>query len=116
MKHVHYEEVENKAVEVAGAEGVHVRWLIAEEDGAPNFYMRRFELAPGGMTPRHTHFWEHEVYVLEGEGTVFCNGAEEAFRPGDVVYVAPDEEHNFIAGPDGRVAFLCLIPKEGKGH
>jgi quercetin dioxygenase-like cupin family protein len=38
--------------------------------GAPNFVMRLFEIDPDGYSPFHTHAWEHEVFVLEGEGTV----------------------------------------------
>lgn len=114
MKHVHYDEVESAEVNVPGAEGVAVRWLISPEDGAANFYMRRFELAPGGRTPRHTHSWEHEVYILEGEGTVFGSGRESRFRAGDVIYVSPNEEHYFAADSRGPAAFLCLVPKEAK--
>ena len=114
MKHVHYTQVEGQAGDAPGVEGVQVRWLISSEDGAPTFYMRRFELEPGGHTPRHTHPWEHEVYILEGEGTVLCEAAEERFRPGDVIYIPGGEEHRFVADAGGAVAFLCLIPKEGK--
>jgi quercetin dioxygenase-like cupin family protein len=114
MKHVHYDEVELEPVQAEGASGVKVRWLISEEDGAPTFYMRRFELEPEGRTPRHSHKWEHEVYILEGDGTVLENGKEKPFSAGDVLYCAPDEEHFFQAGPQGT-AFLCLVPKEGKG-
>jgi quercetin dioxygenase-like cupin family protein len=109
MKHVHYEEVEAQDVDHPGARDATVRWLISADDGAPHFSMRRFELAPGGNTPRHVHDWEHEVYVLEGEGTVFGGGAERPFRPGDTVYIPPGEEHSFTAG-QRPVAFLCLIP------
>ena len=115
MKHVHYDQVELQEVNSPGAKKVSVRWLISQEDEAPNFYMRRFELAPGGCTPRHVHEWEHEVYILEGSGTVFSGGVEEAFRAGDVIYVPPREEHFFAAGAAGSVAFLCLVPKEGQG-
>jgi len=114
MKHVHYKEVKAQKATEAGAEGCRVRWLISDEDGAPNFYMRRFELEPDGRTPRHTHPWEHEVYVLEGEGTLLCKGGGEPFRAGDVVYIPPGEAHSFTAGPKAPVAFLCMIPKEGK--
>ena len=114
MKHFHYDEVESKEVNVAGAEGVRVRWLISPEDGAPNFSMRRFEVAPGGRTPRHRHPWEHEVYVLEGDGAVFGAGNEKPLRVGDVVYVPPDEEHYFAGGEEEGVTLLCLIPAEGK--
>ena len=50
-----------------GAAGCRVRWLIGEGDNAPNFAMRKFEVAPGGHTPRHFHDYEHEVYVLAGK-------------------------------------------------
>lgn len=111
MRHVHYDEVALQEVKEPGAEGARVRWLISEDDSAPRFYMRRFELSPGGSTPRHAHAWEHEVYILEGEGAVFCEGLWSTFRPGDVIYIAPDEEHSFKAG-QGEVAFLCLIPRK----
>jgi len=114
MKHLHYRRVESERVSVEGAEGVSVRWLISVRDGAPNFYMRRFELEPGGHTPRHQHPWEHEVYILEGEGSVFGGGRENRFRPGDVIYIPPGEEHGFAADAGQAVAFLCLIPRSGQ--
>ncbi len=114
MKHVHYDEVEIADVSEAGAEGVKVRWLISDEDGAPNFCMRRFDIEPGGHTPLHSHPWEHEVYVLEGKGTFRCEGAAHPYRAGDVVYVAPGEEHTFRADGNTQAVFLCMIPKEGK--
>jgi quercetin dioxygenase-like cupin family protein len=112
MKHVHYDEVEARAVEVAGAEKCRIRMLIGQDDGAPTFCMRRFELEPGGRTPHHGHGWEHEVYILEGEGTVLGNGQENAFRAGDIIYVPPEEEHYFAADRGVPVAFLCLIPRQ----
>lgn len=112
MKHVHYDQVQSEEVDVAGAEGVRVRWLISPDDGAPNFYMRRFELAAGGRTPRHTHPWEHEVYILEGRGTVLGEDGERPLRPGDVVYVPPGEEHCFLADQGEPAAFLCLVPRK----
>jgi hypothetical protein len=73
MKINHFAEINEKPVEMEGASGCSVRWLVSESDGAPNFAMRRFEVAPGGYTPRHSHPYEHEVYVLEGEGVVYEN-------------------------------------------
>ena len=110
MKHVHYQDVKVQEVEEPGAQGATVRWLISQEDGAPNFYMRRFELEPGGRTPHHDHPWEHEVYVLEGSGVVFGDGKESPVQPGDVVYVPPGEEHYLAADAGEGLAFLCLVP------
>jgi len=114
MKHVRYDQVELQDVEAEGAEGVRVRWLIAPQDGAPNFFMRRFELAPGGHTPRHTHEWEHEVYILEGDGVVLEGDAEKPFAAGDALFVPGGVEHFFRAGEAGA-AFLCLVPKGAGG-
>jgi len=110
MKHFHYDEIENEEVPQP-AEGVKVRWLIDEEKGAPNFAMRLFEVEPGGSTPYHTHDWEHEVFILEGEGVaVKEDGTEESVVPWDVVFVEPNERHNFMNTGEDNLRFLCLIP------
>jgi quercetin dioxygenase-like cupin family protein len=61
-----------------GALKVKVRWLITKEIGAENFAMRLFEIEPGGYTPLHSHPWEHEVFILEGEGVVIGENKERA--------------------------------------
>lgn len=93
-----------------GASGCRVRWLIGTADGAPNFAMRQFEVAPGGYTPRHSHPYEHEVFVLEGQGVVCEAEAEHALCAGAVIYVQPDEIHQFRNTGDQPLRFLCLIP------
>ena len=64
------EAVEKSRVELEGVKGVWIRWLIGEDSGAPNFFLRLFEVEPGGHTPFHSHPFEHEVYVLSGEGRI----------------------------------------------
>ena len=93
-----------------GAAGCRVRWLIGREDNAPNFAMREFEVEPGGHTPRHHHPYEHEVYVVAGEGTVVEGETEHTIRAGDVIFVKPDEVHQFKNNSDQSLKFLCLIP------
>ena len=68
MKVMNTNNVESQKVDMEGAAGCTVRWLVGEKDGAPTFAMRQFEVEPGGYTPRHHHPYEHEVFVLEGEG------------------------------------------------
>jgi len=114
MYHKHETEISASPVQVEGARNVSIQWLVNAEAGAGNFYLRRFIVAPDGCTPLHEHAWEHEVYILEGEGTVFGGGKESRFRPGDVIFVPPEEEHGFSADAGTSVAFLCLIPNEGK--
>ncbi len=109
MKAYHYSEIENQDVPEP-AQKVKIRWLINEKQDAPNFAMRRFEVAPGGQTPYHTHPWEHEVYVLEGKAVAVSKDGETPIGPGSVVMVYPDEEHNFVNKGDTDFVFLCMIP------
>jgi len=110
FKAVHYRDILIEEVEEKGAKGVQVRWLISDKDGAENFAMRCFEIEPGGYTPRHTHDWEHEVFVLSGEGIVFCEGEERKISPGYVVFIPPGDEHYFKNTGEKQLVFLCLIP------
>ena len=93
-----------------GAKDVAIRWLISKEDGAPNFAMRMFELEPGGHTPLHTHPQEHEVFILEGEGTLVFEGKEHPFGAEYVIFVPPNREHRFKNTGDSFLRMLCIIP------
>lgn len=115
MRVVHHHEVEEKPVQVEGAERATIREVFTAETGAPTFAMRVFELAPGGCTPRHFHPWEHEAFVLEGGGDVESAEGSTPLAPGTAVFVAPNELHRFRSAPDRRLKFLCLIPVE-QGH
>ncbi len=110
MKVQSHNDVESQPVSMEGAHGCHVRWLIGRSDNAPNFAMREFEVEAGGYTPRHHHPYEHEVYVLEGEGIVIEGDREHRLRAGDVVYVKPDEVHQFRNTGSKPLKFLCLVP------
>lgn len=110
MKLAHHSEIEQKPVEMEGSSGCHVQWLIGKSDGADNFSMRKFEVAAGGFTPRHSHPYEHEVFVLGGQGVVVEDNIEHPIKSGDVIYVVPDEVHQFKNTGDGPLTFLCLIP------
>jgi len=105
------DDVPAEPVRAEGAKDVEIRLLIHEAEGAPNFYMRQFTVAPGGQTPEHTHAWEHEVYVLAGEGTAVTPDGERPVAVGDCVYVAPGDNHQFRNTGAAEMKFLCLVPK-----
>ena len=81
----------------------------------PTFAMREFEVAPGGYTPRHSHDYEHEVFVLEGDGVVFEGNEQHKFKAGDVIFVEPNEVHQFRNAGQSPMRFLCLIPNSATG-
>ena len=108
-----YSKVEAEEVVEEGSRGVKVRWLIDRRLGAENFAMRMFEFQPGGHTALHRHPWEHEVYVLEGRGTLISGGRRYELREGVVAYIPPNELHQFRNDGDTTLRMLCMIPAEG---
>ena len=115
MKVIHYEQIKADPVTQVGSAGCHIRCLIGEPDGAPSFSMRQFEVAPGGFTPEHTHAHEHEVFVLEGTGTVLNGQQEHPLQPGTAVFVPPGRLHQFRNTGTRPLKFLCLIPHPLRG-
>ena len=97
MKHIHYQDEIPEEVSVAGAEGVQMRTVIGEKDGAPNFDMRVISFQSGGHSPDHSHDYEHEIYVTKGRGSVEVDGKLVDLKPGDVVYVPANAAHHFKA-------------------
>ncbi len=110
MKKFDHLEVKAQKVDMESAKDVTVRWLITKETGAKNFAMRLFEMNSGGHTPLHTHDWEHEIYVLNGNGVVKGGDEEKEFRKGDVIFIPPNERHQLRNTGKEEVRFLCLIP------
>jgi quercetin dioxygenase-like cupin family protein len=90
--------------------GVFKREVITAKDGAPNFCMRVFEVEPGSSTPNHSHPWEHEVFILSGEGVVVGKQGETPIGTGKVVFIAPNEQHCFVNSGSEVLRFICLIP------
>jgi quercetin dioxygenase-like cupin family protein len=108
MKVEHY--TETKAELAEGVPGVTVRWVVGEKDGAPNFAMRVFEVEPGCASPYHQHEWEHEVFVLAGEGIVRRKDGESPIGDGSVVFVPGMEMHQFKNQGESVLRFICVVP------
>ena len=103
-----YKEVELK--KESEARGAGVRWLLGESDGLTDMSMRVVEIEPGGNTPEHHHPWEHQVFILKGEGRVIAAGETREFGPGSAVFVGPNEDHTFINDSPETMEFVCMIP------
>jgi len=109
-KIVHYTDV---PAQVYGetAPGTSIRWLIDDDhDGAPVYALRMIEIEPGGHTPRHVHAYEHENFVVQGQGRVLMGGEWRAIQPGDVVLVPGNMEHCYENTGGEVLKFLCGIP------
>jgi len=109
VKLIHCEDVESENAG-QGSSKAKVRWLITKEVGAENFFMRLFEIEPDGFTPYHDHPWEHEIFILEGEGIVVSEEKENNFKTGDVIFIPRNERHQFKNNSKNIVRLICLIP------
>lgn len=110
MKVFPYTSTKLEDVTTDGASKVKIRWVITKEMGAPNFAMRVFEVDPKGYTPLHKHSWEHEVFILEGEGQLFDGKKSMPFKADDAVFVSSDEMHQFENSGGKVLKFICLVP------
>jgi len=105
-----YTDVEATHYNNEKAKGVAARVVIGKADGAENFCMRVFEISAGGSTPKHSHDWEHEMFIHSGTGEVFGNGQWNSINKGNVIFIPSNEEHQLRnAGPDNLVV-VCLVP------
>ena len=112
MKITTINQVPLEQVALPGAVGCAYRVAISARDGAKNFAMRFFEVAPDGHTPLHSHPYEHEVFVLDGSGSVWRDGQEVPLQAGHVLFIPADEKHQFQNTAGKPFKFMCLIPAE----
>jgi quercetin dioxygenase-like cupin family protein len=108
VKVVHYSQV--RADAVPDVRGVTIRWVVAREDGAPHFAMRLFEVQPGGASPHHRHWWEHELYIIDGSGVADTEEGQFPLAPGTAVFIPGGVLHQFRNAGEGVLRFLCLVP------
>ena len=95
MKHIHYLDEKAEEITEAGAKRIKFLTVIGEKESAPNFCMRVIRFEQGGQSPRHSHDYEHEMYVINGSGTAEVNGETISLKQGDIIYVPPNTNHCF---------------------
>ncbi|MDZ7330785.1 MAG: cupin domain-containing protein [candidate division KSB1 bacterium] len=113
MKIIYSTDLEATPIKDPNVSGVSRRVLISAEDQAPNFTMRLFHVEPGGYTYHHSHDFEHEIYILEGEGEAIGSGGTVLFKAGAAIFVEPNEIHQLRNTGKGTMSFLCLVPNRG---
>lgn len=107
------EDVEKSIVQMDKVEGTHIQWLASKFDGAPNFAMRMFTMERDGKIGLHDHPWEHEIYILKGEGVAFNDKERVKIKAGDVIYIPGNEPHGYDNTGDDELLFICMVPNDG---
>ena len=105
-----WDGVAAETYEGEGAVGGTKRVVIGRRDGAENFGLRYFELRPGGRTSFDRHDHDHGVYVVRGKARAMMGGRVAEIGVGDVVYIPPNETHQFENIGDESFGFLCASP------
>ncbi len=90
-------------------EGVSRRVFVGESGESAPFHVRYFEVASGGHTTLEQHLHEHAVVVIRGRGKAILAQTPHDLDFGDVVYVAPDEVHQFSNPYSEPFGFLCMV-------
>ena len=110
MKLINYTSVTPTLFNNDQAKGVAGRVVAGKADGADNFCMRIFEIAPQGFTPKHAHAWEHEMFIHAGIGEIYGNGMWNPIQSGNVIFMPPNEEHQVRNTGKELLIIACLVP------
>ncbi|WP_076859689.1 (R)-mandelonitrile lyase [Bradyrhizobium mercantei] len=69
----------------------------------------RVSFEPGARTAWHTHPLGQTLYVISGIGRVQAKGGPiREIRPGDVVWIPPNEKHWHGASPDNGMTHIAM--------
>jgi len=85
--------------------------LINLDDNPPTCTLTYSEILPGETSSHHIHEWEHEVYIIEGNGTLVCDGVSYPVKAGDALFIPPNVDHYTLNnGPQGNIHRIEINP------
>src|SRR5438093_1558857 len=93
-----------------GSHNVKMKQLIGHEDGARKTAMHELIISKGGYSAPHHHEWDHQLVVTEGRGVALIGGKKLVLRPGVVLLVQSNEEHQFLQRGKEPLKFLTVTP------
>lgn len=73
---------------------------------------RYFEVEPDGHTTLERHKHVHAVMVLRGKGRVLVENKTCIIEINDLITIPSLCWHQFRAGPDSLLGFLCLVNQD----
>ncbi|MFA5506170.1 MAG: cupin domain-containing protein [Vulcanimicrobiota bacterium] len=92
--------------------GVSRRVFTGETGESPRFHVRYFEISQGGHSTLEQHTHEHVVVVMRGRGHAIVGDKRVELGFGDVLYVCPEEIHQFSNSAQEPFGFLCIVNAE----
>lgn len=101
-----------KVNSLVSGKGVTVRYLLHAAVGAKRIQLRLFTVEPGGYTPLESHKHEHEIYILRGNLLLRGKEGENNVGPGNAIFIASMEPHQFSNPFEEPAEFLCTKETE----
>lgn len=93
-----------------GSHRMRMRQLIGREDGARKTSMHELIVGKGGFSAKHAHKWDHQLVVTSGRGLAVVDRRRIPLRPGVVLLVQAQEEHQFFQRGAEPLVFLTVTP------
>ena len=85
--------------------------LVSLDDNPPTCTMTYSEIPPDGTSAHHIHEWEHEVYIIDGSGTLVCDGTDYPVKAGDAMFIPPNVDHYTLNnGGQGNIRRIEINP------
>jgi len=100
-------------------DGTNAARLINLDDNPPTCTLSYSQIEPGKTSAHHIHEWEHEVYIIEGSGSLVCDGKSYPVKAGDALFIPPNVDHYTLndsgAGNIHRIEINPLIAARSGG-
>lgn len=93
-----------------GSYKVKMRQLIGHEDGARKTALHELIIGKGGYSAPHRHEWDHQLVVTNGRGVAIVGREKIDLRPGFVLLVQSNEQHQFLQRGHEPLHFLTVTP------
>lgn len=100
------------STEPAGFLGVIRQTLLGQEHEELGLELRYFEVEAAGYSSLEKHRHPHTVVIVRGDGHVILGQEIQPVAAFDCVYVAPWTMHQFRAGRDEPLGFLCVVDRD----
>ena len=106
-------EIDKIKLEADTIKNIEKQVLIGGEQGWDSHVMRMFTLGIDGYSPKHSHSWDHMVYIVKGEGVINIEGIDYPVSGDSVAFVPGGKEHQFLQKGRDEFVFMCIVPTEG---
>lgn len=108
VSHENTVEFGEVGLEYPGYEGVFAKVLVGKPQGWQDYTMKVFEIKRGGHTDKHSHEYQHIMYVLGGKGNVEIDGVDHPVEQGSFVFFTPKIAHQISNAGDDVFRYIFI--------